>query len=39
MTFVYESCCLMAMHEGKAKPFSLCEKCWIEHGSPEGVKA
>ena len=28
----------MATHEGNAKPFGFCEKCWIEQGSPEGVK-
>lgn len=39
MDYIYNTCCIMAMHEGIAKPFSFCEKCWIEQGSPEGVKA
>ena len=39
MTFVYETCCIVAMINDEGKPFSLCEKCWIEQGSPEGGKA
>tara|TARA_R110001606_G_C15080876_1_gene617244 strand:+ start:258 stop:377 length:120 start_codon:yes stop_codon:yes gene_type:complete len=38
MTFVYETCCFVAVINKDEKPFSLCEKCWIEQGSPEGVK-
>jgi len=39
MEYIYHTCCIVAMSERKAKPFSFCEECWIEQGSPEGVKA